>query len=94
MQAHKLLTEVAGKSFDPETLKVMGEAFDSAWDEVADQFAVCDVRAGQRARLVVAEAIIAHATGRSRDVDHLRHAGLRALVLLYPWLFEGHRKQA
>lgn len=94
MKVHNPLITEVGKSFGPETLKVMGDAFESAWAEVAHQFASCDVRAAQRARRVVAEGIIAQATDRGRDVGQLRHAGLRALFLQYPWLFDDHRKQA
>ena len=94
MRVHKLCIAEVGKSCNPITLKVMGDAFDSAWGQVVDQFSACDVRAAQRARLVVAEAIIAHATETSRDLDQLRQAGLHALFLQYPWLLEGQRKQA
>ena len=52
MRVHKLRIAEVGKSCNPITLKIMGDAFDSAWGQVVDQFSACDVRAAQRARLV------------------------------------------
>ena len=75
---------IEGAAFGPEALRVMGQALDEAWDEVAGSFD--NEIARHAARLVLAGAILAKATNASRDVEELKYAGRRALVLKYPWL--------
>jgi hypothetical protein len=65
-------------TFGPEALKAIGEAFDSAWAEIAsgvgtDPFAI------EAARLKLANAVLNIADENSRDVEALKRAALRPL---------------
>jgi hypothetical protein len=67
MKARRLLD---GASFDPSTLKVVGAAFDAAWEEISWSINKNDKCAIESARLCLADAILAVANEESRDVEH------------------------
>jgi hypothetical protein len=79
MKAKALL---AGASFGPDAVKVMGQAFDAAWQDIAGNFgtAATDV---ERARLRLANALLSVANEDSRDVEALKKAALEAMALNY-----------
>jgi hypothetical protein len=81
---------IGGATFGPEALTVIGQAFDQAWMEINDRFT--GPLAAEAARLVLANGILANATDDSRDAEELKHAGLRVMLLRYPWLTDVHRK--
>jgi hypothetical protein len=76
MSARQLIDSA---SFGPEALKVMGEAFDAAWAEVADAFGN-DPMAIEAARMQAAKAILSTAGEGSRDVEALKRAALQAMA--------------
>lgn len=76
MSARQLIDSA---SFGPEALKVMGEAFDAAWAEIADTYGN-DPVVIEGARMQIANAILAIATEDSRDVEVLKRAALQAIA--------------
>jgi hypothetical protein len=78
VKAHQL---IAGASYGPETLKVIGQTFDGAWAEIAHQFhSPLEIEA---ARLRLANAILAVAEQDSRDPEELKNLALQAMTLTY-----------
>jgi hypothetical protein len=74
MEGRKLFD---GAAFGPDTLKVMGQAFDDAWSSIAGNFGEDQVSA---ARLKLANIILAIATEDSRDVAALTTMALRQMA--------------
>jgi hypothetical protein len=73
---------VDGASFGPEVVKAMGEAFDTAWSEIADNFR------GDRSEIEVvrsrlANALLSVASEDSRDAQILKQAALQRFALDY-----------
>ena len=66
-------------SFGPDALKVMGEAFDAAWAEIAGHFGN-DPVVIEATRMQLANAIISIASEDSRDVEALKQAALQAMA--------------
>ena len=64
-----------GASYGPETMKVITQAFDAAWAEIANE--VEDNRVAIEAnRLKLADAVLANAKDDSRDPEALKNAAL------------------
>ena len=82
MKARRLID---GASFGPETLKVVGAAFDRAWEVIAQNFGN-DPADIDRARLRLAEAMLSIAHEDSRDVEALKNGALEAMALRYSQL--------
>ena len=78
-EARKLID---GASFGPEALKTIGMAFDAAWAEISKNFGDDFVDVG-KARLRLAEALLAITNDGSRDVDVLKRAALQRMALDY-----------
>jgi hypothetical protein len=70
---------INGASFGPEALKAVGQAFDTAWLEIAGNFGD-DV---ERARYKLATALLSVANEDSRDVEVLKQAALQRMALDY-----------
>jgi hypothetical protein len=73
---------VDGASFGPAVVKAMGEAFDLAWSEIADNFR------GDRSEIEVvrsrlANALLSVASEDSRDAQILKQAALQRFALDY-----------
>jgi hypothetical protein len=81
MKARRLLEST---SFGPEALKVICEAFDLAWGDVANAFDTSFAR--EDVRLTIATAVLEAATAASDglNIDHLRLAGRLAIERKYP----------
>ena len=79
MKARKL---IEGATYGPETLKVIGKAFDDAWSEIAGHFSLTGLQA-QSARLKLAHAVLAVAREDSRDPDELKDAALQVMAMNY-----------
>ena len=79
MKARQL---IEGATYGPETLKVIGKAFDDAWCEIAGHFSPTGLQA-QSARLKLARAVLAVARDDSRDSDELRNAALQIMAMNY-----------
>lgn len=87
MKAAKIL---AGCTYGPETLRVIGKAFDDAWVDIAELFA------GDAGRVVAARERLAHAaliaaTEDCQDPEKLKDMALRIMALSYrgSWLDPG-----
>jgi hypothetical protein len=63
-------------------LKAIGQAFDLAWAEVANNFGD-DPYDVEKARLRLARALLSIAHEDSRDVDVLKRAALQRMALDY-----------
>ena len=79
MRARRLID---GASFRPDTLKLIGQAFDQAWAQIAGNFGN-DPSDIERARLRLANAMLSVASEDSRDVAVLVRAALEAMALGY-----------
>lgn len=79
MKARKL---IEGATYGPETLKVIGKAFDEAWSEISGHFSRNGLQA-QSARLKLAHAVLAVAQEDSRDSDELKNAALQIMAMNY-----------
>ena len=73
---------IAGAAYGPEALKVIGQAFDEAWRDIAGNFGD-DSPDIEKARNRLARAILSIADDDSRDVSVLRQAALERLALDY-----------
>jgi len=76
MKARRLID---GASFGPDTLKVVGQAFDQAWAEIAGNAGTRPIEI-EAARLRLAEAMMSVATEDSTDVVALKAGALRAMA--------------
>ena len=81
MKAKKLIDGM-GAVYGPETLKVIGKAFDDAWAEIGPCFSKNGLKA-ESVRLTLANAILEVASEYSRDADELKNAALQAMALTY-----------
>jgi len=73
---------ISSASFGPLTLKVIGQAFDEAWSEIAGNYG-SDPLDIDSARYTLANAVLAVAREDSRDVEALKRDALAALALGY-----------
>jgi hypothetical protein len=88
MEARPLID---GAAFGPAALKVIWQAYDEAWAQIAANFG-SDHLVLRTARVTLANAILAVASDTSRDVEALKNAGLRAMALNYRSLSLGKPK--
>jgi hypothetical protein len=72
---------VDGASFGPEALKVMGEAFESAWSEIAGNFGEDPEIDTVRSNL--ANALLSVASEDTRNAHVLKRAALQRFALDY-----------
>ena len=79
MKARRL---IEGASYHPDTLKVMGEAFDQAWAEIAGNFYASPAEI-EAARTKLAEAVLSVAHDGVSDVEALRTGALEAMAKSY-----------
>ena len=77
MKARKLISDMA---VGPEALKVIGQAFDEAWEEIAGNFG-SDPQEIEAARLKLANAVLSVAHGELPDPQVLKRAALQRLAL-------------
>ena len=69
-------------SLGPDALKVVGQAFDEAWAQIATFFGDDPVMI-EGARLALANAILSMASDESRDVGALKRAAIQAMARHY-----------
>ena len=79
MKARQLID---GASFGPKALKVISQAFDTAWLEIAGNFGD-DSEDIERARNKLANALLSVASEDSRDEELLKQAALQRMALDY-----------
>ena len=79
MRARQL---IAGAAFAPQTVKVMEQAFDQAWAEIAGNFGDTPSES-QSARLSLARAMLSAATETGCDVATLKDRALQMMALSY-----------
>ena len=79
MTPHQL---IGGASFGPDALKLIYQAFDQAWAQVAGNFGneLSDI---ERARYRLANALMSVASEDSRNVEVLVRAALEEMALGY-----------
>jgi len=77
MKARKL---IGGLQLGPEALKVIGQAFDEAWEEIAGNFG-SDPQEIEAARLKLADAFLSVAHGDLPDPQVLKRAALQRMAL-------------
>jgi hypothetical protein len=73
---------IRGATYGPEALKVIGQAFDEAWAEIAPHFEGHSLQT-EAARLRLAHAVLAVATEDERDAAALRKTALQVFALTY-----------
>jgi hypothetical protein len=71
---------VIGASFQPQTVKVMTDAFDAAWATIADNFRGHPEQT-EAARLALAQAVLSVASEDSTDVESLKNGALQAMAM-------------
>lgn len=81
---------IAGATYGPETLKVIGMAFDDAWSEIEGQFDHDGLQA-QSVRLKLARALLSVADDDSRDPVELKNKALQITAMNYRDEGLGHR---
>ena len=74
---------IADRAFGPEALKVIGQAFEDAWAEIAGNFGEGQEETAA-ARTALARAVLALATNDSRDAEALKKAALLTMALNSP----------
>ena len=79
MKARQLMD---GASNGPAALKVIGQAFDEAWQSIEGNFGN-DPRDIERARMRLATALLSVASEDSRDIEALKRGALQAMALSY-----------
>jgi hypothetical protein len=78
VKARQLL---AGAAYEPEALKIIGQAFDGAWAEIAHHFPrPLEMEA---ARLRLANVILDLAKQDTRDSERLKNLALQVMALTY-----------
>jgi hypothetical protein len=77
---------ITGAAFGPDAMKVVGQAFDEAWDQIAGSFGG-DPTSIERARIRLAEALLSLATDESREVEPLKRGALEAMARRYKCLY-------
>jgi hypothetical protein len=73
---------IEGASFGPDAMKALGQAFDEAWTQIADNFG-SEPAVIESARLKLAQALLSVADDDSRDVEALKQAALQRMALDY-----------
>ncbi len=79
MRARQLID---GASFGPNTLRVITQAFEAAWTQIASNFGT-DPEDIDDARYNLATALLSVASEDSRDVEVLKKAALQRMALDY-----------
>jgi len=79
MRARQLID---GASFGPDALRVIIQAFEAAWTEIAPNFGA-DPEDIDNARFKLATALLSIANEDSRDVQVLKKAALQRMALDY-----------
>jgi hypothetical protein len=79
MKARRL---VDGASFGPETLKILGQAFDEAWHEIEKNFGDSSSQI-ENARIRLAEALLSLASEDNTRVAALKAGALQAMAMDY-----------
>jgi hypothetical protein len=74
----KALKLIEGAAYGPQALKVIGQAFDEAWEAIAGNFS-SDPNVISAARMNLAKAILSVANYDSRDAAALKRAALDIL---------------
>ena len=69
-------------SFGPDALKVIGDAFDAAWAEIAGWFGT-DPLVIEAARLRLADAVLSVASEHGHEVEALKRAALQRMEQLH-----------
>ena len=68
---------VSGASYDADTVKKLGQAFDAAWDEIAANYS--STPAVEAARLKLANIILSFAAEGERDPEQLKARAVRTM---------------
>ena len=69
---------IEASAYGPDVLKVLGQAFDEAWAEIAHRFG--SENAQQSARLRLAHCVLAVATDDETSVEVVKRAALKIMA--------------
>jgi hypothetical protein len=78
---------ISAASYGPETLKIIFQAFDAAWTEVAHHFEGHPAQV-DAARERLAHAVLAVADDHSKDMHELKKRALQVLGMSYGRMLE------
>jgi hypothetical protein len=73
---------IEGASYGPETLRIIYQAFDEAWNSIAGNFGN-DPAAIEKARLKLATIILSFPHDKIRDAEQIKNSSLLILALQY-----------
>jgi hypothetical protein len=79
MKARRL---IEGSLYEPDILKVMFQAFDEAWTEIAHHFG-SDPKTVEEARVRLAHACLIVAREDSNDAERIKRDALQVMALAY-----------
>lgn len=79
MKARQL---ISGASYGPDALKIIFQAFDDAWDSIADNFGN-DPLAIEAARLKLANIILSFPDNDIRNAQEIKNSSLQIMALIY-----------
>jgi hypothetical protein len=71
---------IYGAVYGPDAIKVIAEAFESAWGDIASRYDGAE-EIVERVRLRLAHAVLAVADENSRDVGELKQKALQVMSL-------------
>jgi hypothetical protein len=74
---------IESASYGPETLKVIGQAFDDAWSSISSHLDPSDRTQIEAARTRLAHAVLAVATDTNLDPGKLKDAALQVFAMTY-----------
>ena len=77
--AHDLFDK---SSYGPETLKILYQAFDAAWETIAPKYAGDPDRA-EIARLKLANTILSFPADEIKDAEQIKNSSLQIMALGY-----------
>ena len=78
----KALQKINSASLGSAALKVLGQAFDEAWQSIDGNFG-SDETSRELARLRLADLMLLIVNDDTRDVEALKHEALEALAMEY-----------
>jgi hypothetical protein len=79
MKARKI---IEGAAYGPDVVRALGQAFDEAWTEIADNFG-SEPKVVEDARVRLAEAVLSVASKHSTDVAAIKNGALQAMATDY-----------
>jgi hypothetical protein len=73
---------IGAAAYDPATLKILGDAFDEAWESIAGNYN--SPLAAEAARLKLANIVLSLAAEGERDWERLKDRAIRSMIVDEP----------